>query len=236
MISLRYALTCALLFFSTSSSASLFFSEYVEGSSFNKALEIFNTGEDVDLRLGNYVIDIYVNGATTPRHSLNLEGIVEQQGTFVVAHSSADTAVTSIADLLLGSLSFNGDDAITLVHDGVIVDRIGQVGIDPGSEWGTGVKSTQNNTLRRNINIFSGDMDVFLAFDPSMQWQGFDSDDFSGLGSHSVAISHVAADKTDRVSVPLPGSGALIAAGLLPLLMAGALNRRRTLPFQHSFA
>ena len=236
MISPRYALACALLVFSTSSNASLMFSEYVEGSSFNKALEIFNTGEVVDLSLSNYVIDIYANGAVTPRFSLSLEGVVEEQGTFVVAHSSADAPVISIADLLLGSLSFNGDDAITLVQDGVIVDRIGQVGVDPGSEWGTGVTSTQNNTLRRNINIFSGDMDAFMAFDPSMQWQGFSNDDFSGLGSHRVASGRVAQDKTDSVSVPLPGSGALIAAGLLPMLLAGSLNRRRALKFQRGFA
>ncbi len=44
----------------------LFFSEYVEGTSFNKALEIFNgTGAPVDLNTGQYVIQMYFNGATT---------------------------------------------------------------------------------------------------------------------------------------------------------------------------
>jgi hypothetical protein len=41
----------------------LFFSEYIEGSSNNKALEIFNgTGADVDLLAGGYNIQMYFNG------------------------------------------------------------------------------------------------------------------------------------------------------------------------------
>lgn len=232
MISLRYALACALILFSTSSSATLLFSEYVEGSSYNKALELFNTGEAVDFSLDNYVINIYVNGATAPRYSIGLTGLMAGQDTFVVAHSSADTAVTSVADLLWGSLSFNGDDAITLVHDGVIVDRIGQVGFDPGSEWGTGLTSTQNNTLRRNTEVVLGDPDALLVFDPAMQWQGYDNDDFSNLGNHSVDINSAEPTDMGNVSVPLPGSGVLIAAGLLPLLLGGVFNQRREKQFQ----
>src|SRR4028118_1664945 len=45
----------------------LFISEYIEGSSNNKALEIYNgTGTPVDLAAGNYVIQMYFNGSTTP--------------------------------------------------------------------------------------------------------------------------------------------------------------------------
>jgi len=236
MTSPRYALACALMFFSTSSSATLLFSEYVEGSSYNKALELFNTGEAIDFSLDNYVIDIYVNGDGTPRYSLSLMGMLAAQDTFVVAHSSADSAITSVADVLWGSLTFNGDDAITLTHNGVIVDRIGQVSVDPGSEWGTGLTSTQNNTLRRNPEIVLGDPDALLAFNPAMQWQGYDNDDFSNLGIHSVAINSAEPADMGNVSVPLPGSGALIAAGLVPLLLGGALNRRREPQFQENLA
>ncbi|MFO1515441.1 MAG: lamin tail domain-containing protein [Lysobacterales bacterium] len=41
--------------------ADLFFSEYVEGSSNNKALEIYNgTAAPIDLSVGQYKVQIYV--------------------------------------------------------------------------------------------------------------------------------------------------------------------------------
>ena len=44
----------------------VFFSEYIEGSSNNKALEIFNgTGGPVDLAAGGYQVEMYFNGAAT---------------------------------------------------------------------------------------------------------------------------------------------------------------------------
>ena len=226
MLSLRYALVCALLIFSTSSKATLIISEYIEGSSYNKALEIFNTGEALDFSTENYAIDIYVNGATTPRYSINLAGFIEQQGVYVLAHSSADSAVTSIADILSGSLSFNGDDAIVLVNDGNIVDRIGQIGVDPGSEWGTGLISTQNNTLRRNSDVIEGSNNSFLLFDPAVQWQGYATDDFTGLGHHALTSVVNAEAGNENVSVPLPGSSALILAGMLAMLLSGFMSGR----------
>ena len=46
----------------------LFFSEYVEGSSFNKAIEIYNgTGAPVDLTAGGYTLELYSNGADASR-------------------------------------------------------------------------------------------------------------------------------------------------------------------------
>ncbi len=42
----------------------LFISEYIEGSNFNKAIEIYNgTGSNVDL--SNYTLELYSNGAST---------------------------------------------------------------------------------------------------------------------------------------------------------------------------
>ena len=227
MISLRFAFACIFLIFSTSSNATLFFSEYIEGSSFNKALELFNTEEPIDFSVDEYSIDIYVNGATTPRYSIDLTGSVDSQGIYIIGHSSADQEITSAADMLSGSLSFNGDDAITLVHNGLIVDRVGQVGVDPGSQWGTELTSTQDNTLRRNPDILVGDVNALLTFDPTVEWLGFATDDFSNLGFHSAAL--VLSEVTDNsTSVPLPSSNALIMAGLLPLLISGVMRRRST--------
>ncbi len=60
----------------------LFFSEYVEGWSNNKALEIYNpTGESIDL--SSYSISRYSNGGTTPS-TTQLIGTINPYGTFVV--------------------------------------------------------------------------------------------------------------------------------------------------------
>ncbi len=70
---------------------------------------------------------------------------------------------------------------------GSVVDRIGQVGFDPGSEWGSGDVSTADNTLRRKASVTTGDPNSRDVFDPSVEWDGFPVDTFSGLGSHQVA-------------------------------------------------
>lgn len=236
MARLRLALGCALLLICTSSNATLLFSEYIEGSSYNKALEIYNSGDIVDFSLQNYVIDIYTNGATSPRYSIELTGLLGTEQVFVVSHSRADQAVTSAADMLSGNLSFNGDDAITLSLNGVVVDRIGQLGVDPGSEWGSGLTSTQDNVLRRNPDVIIGETDPLLDFDPAQYWQGFAIDDFSGLGTHTVSMPSFEDPEMGNVSVPLPGSSALIIAGLLPLLLNGFFSGRRQSFFKQQLA
>ena len=62
---LLLAVTSALLA-PAAVSAELFISEYVEGSSNNKAIEIYNpTGVSIDLGADQYKILMYFNGAIT---------------------------------------------------------------------------------------------------------------------------------------------------------------------------
>jgi uncharacterized protein len=61
---------------------------------------------------------------------------------------------------------------------------IGQIGFDPGTEWGTGLVSTADNTLRRKDTVCAGDPDGSNAFDPSVEWDGYAQDTFDGLGTH----------------------------------------------------
>ena len=61
-------LACALAGAQSAAAApsELFFSEYIEGSSNNKALEIFNgTGAPVDLGTGGYNVQMFFNGSAT---------------------------------------------------------------------------------------------------------------------------------------------------------------------------
>ncbi len=164
----------------------LFFSEYVEGSGNNKALEIFNNDSGTIGLDGRTELKFYFNGNPTAGTTIGLNGMIGGGDVFVVADDDADPAVLAAADQLSTSNFFNGDDAIELLFDGTVIDRIGQVGFDPGTKWGTDPTSTQNHTLRRLASVMSGDPASTAAFDPAIEWEGFDVDTFSGLGAHSV--------------------------------------------------
>ena len=71
---------------------------------------------------------------------------------------------------------------------------IGQIGFDPGTEWGTGVNSTADNTLRRGAATCVGDSDGTNAFDPSVGWTGFATDTADGLGPHDADCARTATD------------------------------------------
>lgn len=117
---------------------SLFFSEYVEGSNNNKALEVYSPfSVDYDLSLCS--IHTYLNGQTTSA-SYNLSGTITAHTTHVICNNSSGTELQTYCNTLTNAqaLSFNGNDAIALVCEGTIVDVIGQIGHDPGTEWGDG--------------------------------------------------------------------------------------------------
>lgn len=160
--------------------AGLVISEYVEGSSNNKAVELRNTGSaPVDLTA--WELQVYFNGSSTPGLTIDLAGEVAAGGHFVFAHSAADPAILAVADQTTGAGLFNGDDAITLLEGGVVADSLGQVGVDPGSAWGSGETRTQNATLRR-LDGSAADTDPFDAYDPAATFAGFPQDSFDDLG------------------------------------------------------
>jgi len=164
-------------------STQLFISEYIEGSSYNKAIEIYNgTGSSVNLT--GYKIQIYYNGNTSAGATINLSGTLNSGDVYVVAHSSASSTIMNNADMTTGSLSFNGDDAVILLNNTTILDCIGQRGYDPGTEWGSGLTSTCDNTLVRKSTVVSGDTDPSDTFNPSTEWLGYAADTFTYLGSH----------------------------------------------------
>jgi predicted extracellular nuclease len=180
----------------------LLISEYIEGTSNNKAIEIYNgTGAAVDLAAGGYSIAMYFNGSSAAGLTVGLTGTVADGDVYVLAQSSASATILAQADQTNGSGWFNGDDAVVLSKGAVVIDSIGQVGFDPGSEWGAGLVSTQDNTLRRKADVCAGDTNTGDPFEPVPQWDGFATDTFDGLGSHTAACGGPGGGGTPEVVI-----------------------------------
>lgn len=169
---------------SAPASANLIISEYVEGSSNNKAVELYNTS-GAELSLDGYTISLYSNGngdLSAPNNTLDLTGTLAANATYVIVNPSSADELKAKGNTESTITYFNGDDALVLTKDGAIVDSFGQLGVDPGSAWNEGGVSTQNKTLRRKASVTTGRTDATSAFNPSDEWQQFDQDDFSNIG------------------------------------------------------
>jgi predicted extracellular nuclease len=192
-------------FASAAAPTELFFSEYIEGSSNNKALEIYNgTGAAIDLAAGVYNVQMFFNGNPVSTLTINLTGSVADGDVYVLAQSSANATILAQADQTNGAGWFNGDDAVVLRKGTTVIDAIGQSGFDPGTEWG-GV--TADNTLRRKDTICAGDPIGTDVFDPAVEWDSFPTDTFDGLGNHVAACGPVA-DAAPEVAATYPMDGA----------------------------
>lgn len=155
----------------------LWFSEYVEGSGSNKALEI-QAGTDADL--GDCELATYSNGLTTPR-TLALSGTLSAGSVYVLCSSAVAGAPGTHCDRST-NLGFNGNDAVALSCLGAVLDVIGELGVDPGEGWTSGDVSTVNTTLRRRCGVEHGDPDGSDPFDPALEWGALPVDTLDGLG------------------------------------------------------
>ncbi|MDQ0231786.1 5'-nucleotidase C-terminal domain-containing protein [Metabacillus malikii] len=163
----------------------LIISEYIEGSSFNKAIELYNgTGKEIDL--SGYTLEHYNNsgsartGTTTTDKVLPLQGKLAAGATYVISRTDADAAIVAVADMHDESksvINFNGNDQIVLKKNGAVVDSIGQVG--------SVANVLADVSLVRNSNILAGDTIIDDEFDPAKEWTNAGKNAFSNLGKHT---------------------------------------------------
>ncbi len=154
--------------------ADLLISEYVEGSSYNKAIEIANfTGTPVNL--ADYSIQKATNGGGSWSNTLALTGTLNHGDVYVIVNNSASTELKSKANLNTTSsvMSFNGNDAVAIFKGSTLVDVIG----DPNSS----TAFAQDKTLQRKSSITAPNTTYLAA-----EWDVLSKDTFSGLGTHSV--------------------------------------------------
>ncbi len=134
----------------------LFISEYVEGWSNNKAIEIYNPTSTAK-NLSNYRLDRFSNGSTSANanQKLVLSGTIEPYTTFVVVIDKRDSLgegqeapvwdeLQEKADAFEcpnyndnNTMYFNGNDAMVLRNitsggNGFVIDAVGKVGENPG--------------------------------------------------------------------------------------------------------
>lgn len=164
----------------------LFISEYVEGTSNNKYIEIFNpTINDIILDT-TYQLELYSNGSIVSSGVIDLKGRIGSNKVFVIEHPSESLNVS--ADQQSGKLNFNGNDAIVLKKLNEVLDVVGQVGFDPGIEWiSTGCSSgTQDGGIRRKSDLQIGRTSVSDTFNIDEEWECAPVDDTSNLGIHTI--------------------------------------------------
>ena len=157
----------------------LMFSEYIEGSSNNKALEIANnTGAAVSLSI--YTVKKQTNGAGTWSTGIALTGTLNNGAKFVMVNSSIALACYNAASANVSTggaeMTFNGNDAVGLFKNGVLIDIIGT--FDGGT-----ANFAIDVTLRRKASVTSPN----ITFNLAGEWDSFGTDSCGGLGNRFEA-------------------------------------------------
>jgi hypothetical protein len=162
----------------------LFFSEYLEGSSNNKAIEIYNP-TNATVNLTNYIIYRYNNGSPTPTDSLLPQGTLAPNAVFVAGNPSAISAIIGVSDTLHTITFYNGDDALTIKHipSNTVIDIIGIVGVDPGTNWPVGTGATSEFTLVRMIGVQGGETNWAIG---ATQYDVYPQNTTTFIGNHSM--------------------------------------------------
>lgn len=173
----------------------LFFSEYIEGSNNNKALEIYNPNP-VDMSLDGYRIELFTNGSSSPNenNTLNMSGVIPANGVYVVANSGAWDEILAVANTTSTCTYFNGDDAVALYNGSTLVDVVGLIGEDPGDGWTVAgvANATKDHTMVRKNTVTQGNTNWAAQCGTNAddsEWVVMEKDDFSNLGTHTVGLS-----------------------------------------------
>lgn len=154
----------------------LFISEYIEGSSNNKAIEIFN-GTGSAINLSSYSLFQNNAGGTTTTYTLTLSGTIQNNSTFVIANNSASATIKALANLTTTSsvMSFNGNDAISLKKGTTVIDLFGILG--NSSNYAIDTTYVRKSNITSPVSTWNTE-----------EWNTFATDNISNLGSHTMSV------------------------------------------------
>lgn len=161
----------------------LFFSEYIEGSGNNKALEIYNP-TSAPISLSDYIIYRNNNGSLLPTDSLKSNAVINAGDVYVIANPSASAQILAVSDTTHTITFYNGDDALFIkkISTSDTLDIIGIIGIDPGLSWTVDTGATAEYTLIRRDSVKQGQKNWTIG---STEWLVFPQNMSDSLGNNT---------------------------------------------------
>jgi endonuclease I/chitodextrinase len=165
----------------------LLISEYVEGSSNNKAIEIANLITS-PVELDGYNLRRDSNGGGEWSERFDLTGTINVGDVIVIINASANSQILlDQADIVVANnqstnygepLNFNGNDPVGLFKDDVLIDIVGEFG-------GGSSNFAKDKTLRRKSTV----VEPNINFDLNNEWEIFPMDTFDDIGGTHLTLS-----------------------------------------------
>ena len=165
----------------------LLISEYVEGSSNNKAIEIANLITS-PVELDGYNLRRDSNGGGEWSERFDLTGTINVGDVIVIINANANSQILlDQADIVVVNnqstnygepLNFNGNDPVGLFKDDVLIDIVGEFG-------GGSSNFAKDKTLRRKSTV----VEPNINFDLNNEWEIFPMDTFDDIGGTHLTLS-----------------------------------------------
>ena len=165
----------------------LLISEYVEGSSNNKAIEIANLITS-PVELDGYNLRRDSNGGGEWSERFDLTGTINVGDVIVIINANANSQILlDQADIVVANnqstnygepLNFNGNDPVGLFKDDVLIDIVGEFG-------GGSSNCAKDKTLRRKSTV----VEPNINFDLNNEWEIFPMDTFDDIGGTHLTLS-----------------------------------------------
>ena len=226
----------------------LFISEYVEGTGYDKAIEIYNPTSS-SISLTGYRLERFSNGSSTSSSGgvLNLSGTIAAGATWVVTNNNTTAPVTSpaltaMADQLDNPYPaptyMNGNDAIVFYKNTAIVDIFGKTGdaaMVTSSGWSdmppydgsAGAIWTENYTLVRKASVMQGVTANPAQFIVTTEWDSLSVNTFSGLGTHVCSCPTSINEIDNSVSVlvyPNPSNSGIVNVNTSEIILSAQIT------------
>ncbi len=167
------------LFAGEQQAGDLIIATYVEGSSWNKAIELYNgTGKTIDL--SHYTLQRQSDGTGSFGSTVHLAGFLNTNKSYVIVNNNklTDATLRAKAQQLDSLINFNGNDAIALLRRGVIIDMLGPANVGAAAIWGMDITLQRNAKVTHPISTFN-----------ATEWTTFPIDTWSMLGNHSMIFT-----------------------------------------------